>query len=130
MSDFPNHRGYLWKRCVGEYSGTYRFYLEATAGAFAGYNFKVNGKAIVLANVLGHESELINVLGSSILQNGEARIKLYANFGRAIVLNVDESFVNSFTQHFQLPSYRKTLFSFSYTFTACLGYTTDLTCRC
>ena len=118
--DFPNHRGYLWKRCVGECSGSYRFYLQATAGAFAGYNncnFKVKGKAIVLANVLGRESELINVLGSSILQNGEARRKLYAKFGRTIVLNVDESFVNSFIRHFQLPSYRKTLFSFSYTIT-------------
>ena len=120
VRDFPNHLGYLWNTYIGRHTGSYRFYLQASAGAFAGFdnnfNFKVKGKAIVLAHVLGYEGVLINILGSYILQNGEVSKTVYARFGPAIVLNVDQDFVDS-VQDFPLPSYRRTLFSFSVTFT-------------
>ena len=119
VRDFPNHLGYLWNMYVGRYTGSHRFYLQASAGAFAGFdnnfNFKVKGKAIVLAHVLGRERELLNVLGSYTIRNGQTGKKLYAKFGPAIVLDIDQSPVNSFTEDFPLPSNRKTLFSSSYT---------------
>ena len=121
VRDFPNHLGYLWNTYIGQHTGSYRFYLQASAGAFAGFdndfNFKVKGKAIVLAHVLGREGLLIDILGSYILQNGEASKKFYAKFGPAIVLDIDESLVSSFTQSLPIPSHRRTLFSFSFSFT-------------
>ena len=121
VRDFPNNRGYLGNIYVGKTSGEHKLYLQGVAGAFAGFddncNLKLKGKAVVLAHAFGHEEELVNALASYTLQNGVRNKRVYIKFGTRIVLDVDENYNTSFSRNYPLPTYRKTLISFSDTFT-------------
>ncbi|CAI8009366.1 hypothetical protein GBAR_LOCUS6308 [Geodia barretti] len=120
-SDFPNHRAYLWWKRIGRTSSSYPFYVQATAGAFAGYSsncdFKVKAKALIRGCVLSREGEIVNILGSYVSLNGQMNGKLYVKFGSNVVLDINQNVVTSFTRTYNLPTYRRTLFTFSYTFT-------------
>ena len=121
VRDFPNNRGYLGNIYVGKTSGDRKLYLQGVAGAFAGFddncNLKLKGKAVVLAHAFGHEEELVNALASYTLQNGVGNKRVYIKYGTRIVLDVDENCNTSFSLNYPLPTYRKTLISFSDTFT-------------
>ena len=118
--NFPYHRSFLWAERVGRTSGSYQIYLEAVAGAFAGYNsnceFKLKAKSVVRGHAFGHEEEVVQVLGRLVLQNGEINMKVYAKFGTSIVIDIDETISLSIERIHHLPTYKKTLFSFSFTF--------------
>ena len=118
--NFPYHSSFLWTKRVGRTSGSYQIYLEAVAGAFAGYNsnceFKLKAKCVVRGHAFGHEEEVVQVLGRLVLQNGKINTKVYAKFGTSIVIDIDETISLSFEIIHPLPTYKKTLFSFSFTY--------------
>ena len=121
VRDFPGHRAFLWAERVGRTSGSYQVYIEAIGGAFAGYNerceFKVNAKAVVRGHAFGHEAEIVQVLGRLVLQNGDINRKAYAKFGSSVVIDIDETISLSIETTYNLPTYKKTLLSFSFSFT-------------
>ena len=119
--DFPCNRGYLWEQYLGKTSSTYQFYIYAVAGAFAGFNddreFKVFGKAVIHGHAFGRETEIVNVMGLCDARNTTVHTKVYAKFGYSTVLDVDETSATSNSTYRSLPTYRRTLFSYSITFT-------------
>ena len=62
----------------------------------------------------------MNILGSYVSLNGQMNGKLYVKFGSSIVLDINQNVVTSFTRTYNLPTYRRTLFTFSYPFTVWL----------
>ena len=121
VRDFPYNRGYLCSQYLGKTSGTYKFYIYAVAGAFAGFNddreFKAFGKAVIRGHAFGRESDIVNVMGLCDAQSTAVRRKVYAKFGYSTVLDVDETSATPFSLYRSLPTNRRTLFYSSVSFT-------------
>ena len=107
--NYPDHRGFLWSRTIGKDTGNYQIYLQTAAGLFAGANndkcdFKVFGKAVVRAHVLGYDDNILTFEG----RNG----RIYLMFAGDIVFDIDPP--TTYTH--ELPRFQKLIFSTSFTF--------------
>ena len=129
LSDYHNfttHRAYLNEYKIGKTTGTYKLYLQAVVGLFAGVNesnsdFKIFGKAVLRGYVLNRRRDVIKVEGSFKKQNEQYNGKLYVRIGNMVLYDYDHSGSRSsrsvslsFSQSYQISPIRKTLFSFTY----------------
>ena len=115
IRNFPDYRGYLWRKVLGNDEGKEQIYLEAAAGLFAGINFdncnfKLFGKAIVRAHVLGLEGDIVSAVGKYEHFNGTIGGRAYVKFAGYDLFNEDIS--PPFTRPF--PESQHELFDRSY----------------
>ena len=115
---FPTNRAYLTEYKIGKTTGTYKLYLQAVAGFFAGvnqnYDFKVFGKAVLRGYVFNRVRTIIKVEGSLRKLNGYNRGKLYVSIGNLVLYDFDTYVSLSYTKYYSISPIWRTLFSFDH----------------